>query len=349
MKVLVTGGAGFIGSNLVRLLLREEPEIEVTNLDKLTYAGNLENLADVVESPSCRDRYRFVQADIADPDAVADAFAYGFDAVLHLAAESHVDRSLEDASPFIRTNVLGTQLLLEAARRHGVSRFIHVSTDEVYGSAPENVDFDEQAPLNPSSPYAASKAASDLLVGSYVHTYGLPAVILRCTNNYGPYQFPEKMLPLMISNAMEDRSLPVYGDGLHSRDWLFVEDHCRAILLALRRGRVGQVYNISAGNPRPNLDVIRSVLALLGKPESLITFVQDRPGHDRRYALDSSKCRTELGWAPRYDFEHGIAATVEWNRANKEWLERCRSGAYRSYYERHYTNRASTIGRLRTS
>ncbi len=345
MRLLVTGGAGFIGSNLVRQLLREDPSVEVTNLDKLTYAGNLENLADIADSP----RYRFVQADIADPEPVERIFAEGFDAVLHLAAESHVDRSLEDAAPFLRTNVVGTHVLLEAARRADLRRFLHISTDEVYGSAPETTSFDEQAPLKPSSPYAASKAASDLLVLSYVHTHGLPAIVLRATNNYGPYQFPEKLIPLMIANALEDRPLPVYGDGLHARDWIHVEDHCRAIRLALERGRPGEVYNVSAGQPRPNLEIIRALLRTLGKPESLIRFVEDRPGHDRRYALDSAKIRRELGWAPHFGLDQGLAATVEWNRAHADWLERCRSGAYRDYYQRHYARRAETLARWRAS
>jgi dTDP-glucose 4,6-dehydratase len=339
MKVLVTGGAGFIGSNLIHLLLAEAPDLEITNLDKLTYAGNLENLADVSDSL----RYHFVQADVADANAVDSVFAGGFDAVLHLAAETHVDRSLEDAAPFLRTNVLGTQVLLEAVRRHGIARMVHISTDEVYGSAPPDANFDESAALLPSSPYSASKAAADLLVSSYVHTFGLPVVILRCTNNYGPYQFPEKLIPLMIANALEDRPLPVYGDGLQARDWIHVEDYCRAILAALRAGRAGEIYNVSAGRPRMNLEVIRTLLGLLGKPESLITFVQDRPGHDRRYALDSSKFRNELGWAPRRSFEEGLAATVEWNRVNAAWLERCRSGAYRDYYQRHYVDRGKTL------
>jgi dTDP-glucose 4,6-dehydratase len=345
MKVLVTGGAGFIGSNLIRLLLAEAPDLEITNLDELTYAGNLENLADVAGSP----RYRFVHADVADAAAVARVFEAGFDGVLHLAAETHVDRSLEDAAPFLRTNVLGTQVMIEAARRHGVARFVHISTDEVYGSAPPDASFDETAAICPSSPYAASKASADLLVLSYVHTFRVPAIILRCTNNYGPYQFPEKMIPLMIANALEDRPLPVYGDGLQARDWIHVEDYCRAILAALRAGRPGQVYNVSAGRPRTNLEVIRTLLAQLGKPESLIRFVEDRPGHDRRYALDSAKFREELGWQPRRSFEEGLAATVEWNRSNAAWLERCRSGAYRSFYERHYTNRGETLAHWRTS
>jgi dTDP-glucose 4,6-dehydratase len=240
-------------------------------------------------------------------------------------------------------------VLLEAARRQGVPRFVHISTDEVYGSAPADSEFGESAPLLPSSPYSASKAGADLLVFSYVHTFALPAVILRCTNNYGPYQFPEKLIPLMIANAMEDRPLPVYGDGLQARDWLYVEDYCRAILLALERGRAGEIYNVSAGKPRTNLDVVRTVLDLLGKPHSLIQFVEDRPGHDRRYALDSRKLREELGWAPERTFEEALAATVEWNRTNAEWIVRCRSGAYRSYYRRHYTQRKKTLERWRAS
>jgi dTDP-glucose 4,6-dehydratase len=339
MKALVTGGAGFIGSNLIRLLLAEAPDLEITNLDKLTYAGNLENLADVADGP----RYYFVHADVADAAAVERVFANGFDAVLHLAAETHVDRSLEDASPFLRTNVFGTQVLLEAARRHGVARLVHISTDEVYGSAPPDRSFDENVPLAPSSPYAASKAAADLLVASYVHAFSLPAIVLRCTNNFGPYQFPEKLIPLMIANALENRPLPVYGDGLQVRDWIHVDDYCRAILVALRNGRVGEIYNVSAGQPRTNLEVVRTLLGLVGKPESLITFVEDRPVHDRRYALDSTKFRNELGWEPRRGFEEGLAATVEWNRSNAAWLDRCRSGAYRDYYQRHYTDRGKTL------
>lgn len=345
MKILISGGAGFIGSNLVHYLLREHPHIELTNLDKLTYAGNLENLGDVAESPG----YRFVQGDVADAALVEEVLSSGFDAVIHLAAESHVDRSLEDASPFLRTNVMGTHVLVETARRKGVPRFVHISTDEVYGSAPEGVSFAEDAPLRPSSPYAASKAAADLLVLSYVQSYRFPAIILRCTNNYGPYQFPEKLIPLMIANALEGKPLPVYGDGLHARDWVYVEDHCRAIFRALERGRPGEVYNIASGSLRSNLEVIRTLLKLLGKPESLISFVEDRPGHDRRYALHSTKARTDLGWSPRYGIEEGLALTVEWNCSNTAWLERRRSGAYRDYYRRHYLNRAETLTRWNAS
>jgi dTDP-glucose 4,6-dehydratase len=270
-------------------------------------------------------------------------FAKGLDAVVHLAAETHVDRSIENAAPFLWTNVVGTQVILEAVRRFKVPRFVHISTDEVYGSAPPEASFDEAAPLRPSSPYSASKAGADLLVLSYVHTFGVPAVILRCTNNFGPYQFPEKLIPLMIAEALEDRPLPVYGDGRQMRDWIYVEDFCRAIHIALRAGRPGEVYNVAAGQPRTNLEVIRRILNLLGKPESLITFVQDRPGHDRRYALDSSKFRSETGWKPRWSFEEALARTVEWNLANRAWLERCRSGEYRMYYQRHYVQREKTL------
>lgn len=341
MKVLVTGGAGFIGSNLIRYLLREHSDMEVTNLDKLTYAGNLENLADVAGSP----QYRFVQGDVADRAVVDEVLSPDFDAVIHVAAETHVDRSLEDAAPFLRTNVMGTHALLEQARRQNISRFVHISTDEVYGSAPDETCFAEEAPLRPTSPYAASKAAADLLVLSYVRSYRFPAIILRCTNNYGPYQFPEKLIPLIIANALEGMPLPVYGDGLQARDWIHVEDHCRAIFLALSRGRTGEVYNIAGGASRTNLEVVRGVLKLLGKPESLITFVEDRPAHDRRYALDTAKSQAELGWSPQHRFEEGLALTVEWNRSNAAWLERCRTGSYRNYYRRHYLDRTETLRR----
>ncbi|MBI4466562.1 MAG: dTDP-glucose 4,6-dehydratase [Acidobacteria bacterium] len=347
MKLLVTGGAGFIGSNFIRYLLGEHADAAVVNFDKLTYAGNLENLAAFAARPEFRSRYRFVRGDVADPEAVAAVCGEGFDAVINFAAETHVDRSLEDAAPFLRTNVVGTQTLLEAARRLSMQRFVQVSTDEVYGSAPDGVAFREDALLHPSSPYAASKAAADLLVESYVRTYGFPALILRCSNNYGPYQFPEKLIPLTIANALEDKPLPVYGDGLNVRDWIYVEDHCRAIQRALLQGRVGEVYNIGGVALRTNLEVVRTLLGLLGKPESLITFVEDRPGHDRRYALDSTKLRQELGWLPCHSFEEGIEQTVRWYRSHSDWLARCRSGAYRDYYERHYQQRGELLARMR--
>ena len=347
MRLLVTGGAGFIGSNFIRYLLAEHADAQVTNFDKLTYAGNLENLADLAEKPETKARYRFVRGDVADPDAVAALFREKFDAVVNFAAETHVDRSLEDAAPFLRTNVLGTQTLLEAARRARVARFVQIGTDEVYGSAPDGVAFAEDAPLRPSSPYAASKAAADLLIESYVRTYRFPALTLRCSNNYGPYQFPEKLIPLMIANALENKPLPVYGDGLNVRDWIHVEDHCRAIHRALLKGRVGEVYNIGGVALKTNLEVVRTLLKLLGKPESLIRFVEDRPGHDRRYALDSTKLRKELGWSPCHSFEEAIERTVTWYRAHAAWLEGCRSGAYRDYYERHYGQREEFVARAR--
>jgi len=344
MKLLVTGGAGFIGSNFIRYLLAEHVEAQVTNLDALTYAGNLENLADVADNP----RYRFVRGDVCDAALADELLREGCDAVIHFAAESHVDRSIESAEPFLRTNVLGTQALLEAARRRGLPRFVHVSTDEVYGSAPDGATFNEAAPLRPSSPYAASKAAADLLVLSYVHTYNFPALLLRCSNNYGPYQFPEKLIPLMIANALDAKPLPVYGDGLNVRDWIYVEDHCRAIGRALAQGLVGEVYNIGGVAQKTNLEVVRTLLRLLGKPESLLTFVADRPGHDRRYALDSTKLRTELGWAPCHTFEEALERTVAWYRSHPDWLARCRSGAYRDYYHRHYDKRAELLNEVRS-
>ena len=339
MKVLVTGGAGFIGSNFIRLLLNARPDASVINFDKLTYAGNPESLADLAASP----RYSFVRGDIADREAVEQVFAHRLDAVVNFAAETHVDRSIEDASPFLRTNILGTQCLLEAARRFHLPRFIHISTDEVYGSAPPELSFTEEAPLDPRSPYAASKAAADHFVSAYANTYGISAIILRCTNNYGPYQFPEKLIPLMIANAREDKPLPVYGDGMQERDWLYVEDYCRAIALALDQAKPGTLYNVSAGTPQPNLKIVRTILSHLQKPDSLIAYVQDRPGHDRRYALDSFKIRHELGWKPQVSFEEGILRTVDWYKANSGWLENARSGEYLKYYERHYVNRADTF------
>ena len=339
MRVLVTGGAGFIGSNFVRLLLKTHQDVAVLNFDKLTYAGNPESLADLAGDP----RYEFFRGDITDPQAVEQAFQQRPDAVVNFAAETHVDRSIEDASPFLRTNILGTQCLLEAARRHKLPRFVHISTDEVYGSAPAEVSFTEEATLDPRSPYAASKAAADHFVSAYANTYGVSAVILRCTNNYGPYQFPEKLIPLMIANARQDRELPIYGDGMQERDWLFVEDYCHAIALAVEHAQAGSIYNVSAGSPQPNLKIVRTILSHLGKPESLIKYVKDRPGHDRRYALDSSKIRRELGWEPKVSFEDGIHRTIDWYVLNTTWLEHARSGEYLKYYERHYVRRAETF------
>ena len=339
MKVLVTGGAGFIGSNFIRLFLTTRPDAEIINFDKLTYAGNPESLADIAENP----RYRFIQGDIAEPRDLEEAFQLRPDAVVNFAAETHVDRSIEDASPFLRTNIFGTQCLLEAARRHQLPRLVHISTDEVYGSAPSAESFTENSILDPRSPYAASKASADHFVSAYANTYGVSAVILRCTNNYGPYQFPEKLIPLMIANAREDKALPVYGDGLQERDWLFVEDYCRAIALALEKAKTGEVYNVSAGAPEPNLKIVRTILTHLKKPDTLIKYVQDRPGHDRRYALDSSKFRRELGWQPEVHFDEGLRRTIEWYQTNTTWLENARSGEYLNYYERHYVNRAKTF------
>jgi len=342
VKLLVTGGAGFIGSNFIRLLLASRNDVKIVNFDKLTYAGNLENLADVAGNP----RYSFAHGDIAEAKAVNEVLPGGFDAVVNFAAETHVDRSIEDASPFIRTNVMGTLLLLEAARRVKLPLFLHISTDEVYGTAPAGESFREDAQLEPRSPYAASKASADHLVSAFAITYGLPVIILRCTNNYGPYQFPEKLIPLLIANVSEDKPVPVYGDGLHERDWLYVEDYCRAIALVLEEGKAGEVYNVSAGSPEPNLKIVKTILELLGKPESLIKFVQDRPGHDRRYSLDSTKIQQTLGWKPQVRFEEGIRKTIDWYSANSQWLARARSGAYRQYYERHYTRRGETFGSL---
>jgi len=333
--LVVTGGAGFIGSNFIHMLAELRPSWRIVNLDALTYAGNLENLRAVEKHPG----YRFLRGDVCEPDDVKRAFAAagpGSVSVVHFAAESHVDRSIQSGMPFVRANVVGTQVLLDESRARGVERFVHVSTDEVYGSLGESGLFRESTPLAPNSPYSASKAASDLLVRAAVHTHGLAACITRCSNNYGPYQFPEKLIPLMIANALEDKPLPVYGDGLYVRDWLYVRDHCEAILAVLERGRAGEVYNIGGNNEHPNLHIVRSVLAELGKPESLITFVKDRPGHDRRYAIDASKIRAELGWQPRFALDQALPLTIRWYLAQSEWLQRLRSGAYREYYARQY-------------
>ena len=336
MKILVTGGAGFIGSAFVRLLIRETGD-RVINLDKLTYAGNLENLTEIENS----DRYRFVHGDICDANAVdALVAAERPDAIVHFAAESHVDRSILSPEPVIRTNFNGTFTLLEAAKRNSVTRFVHVSTDEVYGSLEPPAEADEDYPLNPSSPYSSSKAGSDLLARSYFVTFKLPVLITRASNNYGPCQFPEKLIPLMITRALDGQTLPVYGDGQQVRDWLFVEDHCRGILAVLRKGRDGEIYNIGGNRSLPNLDVVRKVLQATNQPESLISYVKDRPGHDRRYALSSEKLMRETGWEPVSNFETGLPRTVDWYRTNQEWVSHVKSGEYRSYYERNYGDRA---------
>ncbi|MFS0836692.1 dTDP-glucose 4,6-dehydratase [Paenibacillus sp. 1P03SA] len=332
MRLLVTGGAGFIGSNFVLYMLKKYPDYQIINLDALTYAGNLENLKSVENHPN----YRFVKGDISDRNAVQQAFELGVDVVVNFAAESHVDRSILDPGIFVQANVMGTQVLLDAAKAHGITKFVQVSTDEVYGSLGETGLFSETTPLAPNSPYSASKAGGDLLVRAYHETFGLPVNITRCSNNYGPYQFPEKLIPLMIANALDGKSLPVYGDGLNIRDWLYVEDHCSAIDLVLHSGRNGEVYNIGGNNERTNLVIIQTILAALGKSEDLITFIQDRPGHDRRYGIDANKITTELGWKPKHNFESGIQETIQWYLDNKEWWERIRSGAYQSYYEQQY-------------
>ena len=324
-KILVTGGYGFIGSNFARYMLKAYPEYHLINFDKLTYAGNRDNLADIERNP----RYTFVKGDIADIEEVRGVMA-GVDEVVHFAAESHVDRSIESPAIFIETNVTGTSNLLECAMSAGVKKFVHVSTDEVYGSLPEGGYFTEQTPLSPNSPYSASKAGSDLLVRAYYETYKFPGVITRCSNNYGPYQFPEKLIPLMISNALEDKPLPVYGDGMNVRDWLYVEDHCRAIDAVLHKGKTGEVYNIGGSNEWHNIDLVKLLLKDLGKPESLIKFVKDRLGHDRRYAIDSSKIQKELGWSPRTTFEDGIKKTIAWYRNNSTWIQRIKNGEYQA-------------------
>jgi dTDP-glucose 4,6-dehydratase len=335
-RILITGGAGFIGCNFIRMLLQEEEGISITNVDALTYAGNLASLVDVEKD----ERYTFVKADITDCVGIDRVFSSGFDIVINFAAESHVDRSILDAGAFVRTNVLGTQVLLEASKRTGVKRFVQVSTDEVYGSlGPDDPDFVESTPLAPNSPYSASKAGADLLVRSYFHTFGMDVVITRCSNNYGPYQFPEKFIPLFITNALDDKKLPLYGDGRNVRDWIHVEDHCRAIWRVATKGRSGEVYNIGSSNEWANIDIARKLLEILDKPESLIKLVKDRPGHDRRYAIDSSKAWRELGWKPMRRFDEGIVETVWWYVENRAWWENIKSGEYRLYYERQYADR----------
>ncbi len=332
-KFFITGGAGFIGSAFVRLLLEEKPNCEIVNFDALTYAGNLDNLEGLDAT-----RHHFVHGNIADSSAVLGALGDDTQAVINFAAESHVDRSIADAGEFLRTNIVGTQVLLDAARARGVKRFVQVSTDEVMGSLPETEDafFTEESPFAPNSPYAASKAAAEHLVRAASHTFGLDTVVTRCGNNYGPRQFPEKFLPLVLANAMEDRPIPVYGDGRNVRDWIYVDDHCRAIMLAMDHAKPGAVYNVGARNERRNIDVVESLLDTLGKPRTLITYVKDRPGHDRRYAMDPQLIESELGWTPHETWETGLQKTIEWYRQNTRWIERTRSGAYQDYYRNQY-------------
>jgi dTDP-glucose 4,6-dehydratase len=339
MTIFVTGGAGFIGSEFVRQTV---PHHRVINFDKLTYAGNLDNLTSVAQHPN----YSFVIGDVCDARAVADAIPEDCDAIVHFAAESHVDRSILSAEEFVRTNVLGTQVMLDVARHRKVKRFLHISTDEVGGDMPPGGWFQEDDPLRPSSPYAASKAAAEHFVRAAAHTFGLPVLITRTSNNYGPFQFPEKLLPLAISNAMEDRPIPVYGDGLQVRDWVHVTDNCRALTTVLERGRPGETYHIGGGGPLANIDVLKQLLRILGKPESLLSAVTDRLGHDRRYAVDFRKTSGELGWRPEIPFEQGLRATVQWYRDNPDWVRRCRSGEYRAYYEQMYAERESSAKRM---
>lgn len=346
-KMLVTGGAGFIGSNFVQYMLDNQEDILLVNLDLLTYAGNPENLKSVENDP----RYKFVHGDIRDRVLVTRLFdTYSFDTVVHFAAESHVDRSIVEPEIFLTTNIVGTQVLLDAAKNHwnldpnnkhsreyksGV-RYLQVSTDEVYGALGKTGMFTETTPVSPNSPYSASKASADLVVRAYHETFGLPVNITRCSNNYGPFQFPEKLIPLMIHNALADKPLPVYGDGMQVRDWLHVKDHCSAIYTVLQKGKAGEIYNIGGNNERANMEIVRLILQALDKPESLITHVQDRPGHDRRYAIDNTKITGELGWSPAYTFDRGIHETIQWYLGHRDWTERITSGAYREYYRKMY-------------
>ena len=339
MTILVTGGAGFIGSNFVYYLLKEHPEDRVLCVDCLTYAGNLSTLEEALKNPN----FKFFKVNICDRKAIYEIFeAEKPDAVVNFAAESHVDRSIENPEVFLQTNILGTQVLMDACRSYGNIRYHQVSTDEVYGDLPldrPDLFFTEQTPIHTSSPYSASKASADLLVGAYHRTFGLPVTISRCSNNYGPYHFPEKLIPLMIANALNDKPLPVYGEGLNVRDWLYVEDHCRAIDLILRKGRIGETYNVGGHNEMRNIDIVRLICKKLGKPESLITYVADRKGHDMRYAIDPTKIHTELGWLPETKFADGIEKTIEWYLAHRQWWETIISGEYRNYYEKMYGER----------
>ncbi len=334
LHILVTGGCGFIGSNFIRAMLSKSA-CRITNLDKLTYAGNLENLRDLEGRPG----YTFVKGDIAETSDVEAAFAMGIDAVVNFAAESHVDRSIIDPGAFVRTNIYGTYLLLDQARRKGVKKFLQVSTDEVYGSLGETGKFHEDTPLAPNSPYSASKASADLLALSYHKTFALPVAITRCSNNYGPYQFPEKLIPLLVSNALVDKELPIYGDGLNVRDWIHVADHCNALALVLEKGTPGRVYNVGAGNERTNLEIVETILDALQKPRSLIRYVKDRPGHDRRYAIDNTTIKTDLGFETTVPFRQGMEETVRWYVEHRDWWEKIKTGEYLAYYEKWYGNR----------
>ncbi len=338
MKIFVTGGAGFIGSNFINHVLNLSKDDSIVNYDKLTYAGNLANLDSVADHP----QYTFIKGDICDSPSVEAAMA-GCQTVVHFAAESHVDRSIYEPAPVIETNVTGTFVLLQIARKLNIDKFVHISTDEVYGDMPPGALADENSPLQPNSPYSASKASSDLIVRSYVRTFAFPAVITRSSNNYGPYQFPEKFLPLMITNALDDKPLPIYGDGRQERNWLHVTDHCRAILAVLEHGRIGEVYNIGGPDVLENLTMARRLLRATGKTESLLTHVKDRPGHDRRYALTCAKIERELGWKPSIPLEEGLRQTIDWYRANNKWLSGVRGGQYLTYYQKYYENRDSSL------
>jgi dTDP-glucose 4,6-dehydratase len=344
MKIFVTGGAGFIGSNFIRHVLALNKDFRIVNFDKLTYAGNLANLESIADNPN----YSFVRGDICDAAALTQAMA-GCSAVVHFAAESHVDRSIYEPAPVIQTNVTGTFVLLQVARTLHIERFVHISTDEVYGDMPPGAFANEDSPLQPSSPYSASKAGSDLLVLSYVRTYGFPAMITRSSNNYGPYQFPEKFLPLMVTNAQTDKPLPIYGDGKQQRDWLHVEDNCRGVLAVLEKGRIGHVYNIGGLDVVENLTIAHKLLRLTGKPDTLLSYVKDRPGHDRRYALHCDKMEKEFGWKPEVPLDKGLRQTVDWYKANGKWMAGVRDGAYLSYYEKYYENRDTALHTLSSS
>ncbi|MCK4427853.1 MAG: dTDP-glucose 4,6-dehydratase [candidate division Zixibacteria bacterium] len=337
MKILATGGAGFIGSNFIKYILSKYPHYKIVNLDKLTYAGNLDNLSDIEDNPN----YQFIKGDIGDQKLVESIVEDKIDVIVNFAAESHVDRSIYDPKIFVKTNVLGTQALLESALKFKIDRFIQISTDEVYGTLTRGF-FTESSPLLPNSPYSASKASADLLIRSYFKTFSLPAVITRSTNNYGPYQFPEKLIPLFITNALSEQELPLYGDGLYARDWLYVEDHCKALDLVLHKGKIGEIYNISGSHEKTNLEITELILRKLNKPKSLIKHVKDRPAHDRRYALDSSKIRNELDWKPDVSFEEGLAKAVDWYIANHKWWQKIKTGEYLEYYQKHYLLRDSS-------